>query len=148
MSSILLARPHPFIVSEMAPFLQEAGYAVSKLTNSKDLPQFAKTHDAAVISTALVSSISDTAEEIIQQLRQAKPRMPLILAGLLSADQAERGIKKLMKPYAEAVTIYTTQSQSGDARLGQPQSVIYLNKDDFTDASRRAQLMKLFKAHI
>jgi hypothetical protein len=59
--SILLARPHPFIVEEMRPLLEQSGYGVTKLERLADLPALAKNCSGAVISLALASPIPESA---------------------------------------------------------------------------------------
>lgn len=60
--TILLARPHAFIVGEMKPFLEQGGFAVTALSTVANLPTAVAGTCGAVISLALTSSIPESAE--------------------------------------------------------------------------------------
>lgn len=72
--NILLARPHPFIVAEMKPFLEENGYTLAKLEAIANMATLAPKAGGAVISMALSSSIPESAEEVFQRLRHCADR--------------------------------------------------------------------------
>jgi hypothetical protein len=80
---VLLARPHTFIVAEMQPFLTRAGYAPHKLAALDDLMGLnPASFSGVVISTAVVSAIGATVEEVFVAVRRKMPRVPVIFAGL------------------------------------------------------------------
>ncbi|HUW39232.1 MAG TPA: hypothetical protein VMV91_18070, partial [Rhodocyclaceae bacterium] len=69
MHSILLARPHPFIVAEMAPLLGDLGYAPIKLASLADMDSLASTRlRGAIISLAISSSTGATAAETVDAM--------------------------------------------------------------------------------
>lgn len=75
-SPVLLARPHAFIVSDMKPFLEEAGFKVIKTESLPQLADLSRGCVGAVISLALSSPINASPEEVIKSLRQANPGLP------------------------------------------------------------------------
>lgn len=79
--NILLARPHGFIVSEMRPFLEKAGYAAIKLESLADLETGRERFAGAIISTAVVSSIGTTPAAVYAALRLKHPKAPILFAG-------------------------------------------------------------------
>lgn len=96
MSDILLARPHPFIVSQVKPFLAAAQLTFAAAENEGDLTRLSKTARAAVVSLALHSSLPLSAKEVVKKLRAASPGLPLIFASLLTHEQAQSQIRRLL----------------------------------------------------
>lgn len=96
MTDILLARPHPFIVDKVKPFLAAAQLSFTAAQNQDDLARHAKTTRAAIVSLALHSSLPLSAKEVVEQLREASPKLPLIFASLLSHEQAQSQIRRLL----------------------------------------------------
>lgn len=90
---IVLARPHPFVVAEMRPFLAEGGFTVSKPEQLADLPALLAGAAGAVISLALSSSILATAEEVFEHLRRINMRLPdpqaFQIAGVIMHQSAD-----------------------------------------------------------
>ncbi len=89
-SKILLARPHPFIMGAMADALTRAGLVpVSQSTGP-----LGALHDpdlvGAVISTAVVSSVTHGYAEVYASIREARPRLPVIFATLVESPRFAR----------------------------------------------------------
>ena len=94
---VLLARPHPFIVAEMKPYLEQAGYISHKLENLSDLGAQAKSAAGAVVSLALSSSVGESAEEIFKLLRKDAPHVPVLFAAMLTLDRSQNSLKRIAK---------------------------------------------------
>lgn len=137
--SILLARPHPFIVAEMKPFLEHGGYAAAKLENLADLATQARNSAGVVISMAIPSSLGKSAAETFMQLRQDVPRVPVMFAAILAFDESMAGLKRLAEQAGVQATILgVSTGNENAAALGKPDTFLYISKDDLADPTRRA----------
>ncbi|MBW8302008.1 MAG: helix-turn-helix transcriptional regulator [Hydrogenophaga sp.] len=79
---VLLARPHPFIVNEMKPWLEQGGYSVQRPDHVDDLASHARACVGAVISLAVSSSMAASAADVLKIVRQANPSLPILFAAL------------------------------------------------------------------
>lgn len=147
MSHILLARPHPFIVSEMAPFLQEQGFSFSRLTQPDALGAELAHAKVAVISLALSSPLPQTPEELMAAIWQLDPRMPVVLASLLPLARVQKNILSLMQQHHPSPAIAAAGEMIGAAQPGQASTALYFCKDDLSDAAKRDAFAKLLKLH-
>ncbi|RUO23015.1 hypothetical protein CWE09_13880 [Aliidiomarina minuta] len=109
MPDILLARPHPFIVSQVKPFLSAAQLTYAAAENEDDLKRLGKTARAAVVSLALQSALPLSAKEVVDKLRAASPDLPLVFASLLTHDQAKSQIRRLL-PDADNNYLYFSKT--------------------------------------
>ncbi|KKO44657.1 hypothetical protein WG68_13965 [Arsukibacterium ikkense] len=147
MPHILLARPHPFIVSEMAPFLQEQGFRFNRLLNLDALNDELAKADAAVISLAITSPLPQSAEELLAAIRHIKPSMPIVFASLLPLERVQNSILRLMQAHHQQAAIAAAGQMVGAAHPGQPATALYFCKDDLADAIKRDAFSKLLKLH-
>ncbi|WP_049722363.1 hypothetical protein [Gilvimarinus polysaccharolyticus] len=145
--TILLARPHPFIVTEMKPILEKCGYNALRPESVADLDAYAKRCDAAIISLAVYSDIEASAEEVAAKIRQANSKTPIIFASLLSFDRAEFIISRLLQALGVSAKVVGT-SNSTDSHQAVASSVLYLAKDDLTDPALRARAEQLLRRYI
>lgn len=147
--TVLLARPHPFIVAEMKPFLEHCGYDAIKLENLADLATQARGSAGVVISLAVSSSLGESALEVFMRLRQAAPDVPVMFAAMLALDKSTPGLVRLaLHTGIDATIIGVTSGNEQTAALGQPQTFLYLSKDDLADATRRALALRLIQRHF
>lgn len=136
--SVLLARPHPFLVSEMKPWLEQHGYRVARLETLDELPALARGSDGAVVSLALNSPLPASAEEVFRALRAAAPRLPVVFASLLPFEQAKPALGRLAEQAGiEAAVLNVESSWDTEGRLGTPRAFVYIAKDDLADPARR-----------
>lgn len=147
MPHILLARPHPFIVSEMAPFLQEQGFSFSRLPQLDALDTELAKADVAVISLALSSPLPQTPEALLAAIWQRNPRMPVVFASLLPLGRVQKNILHLMQQHHSTVAIASAGEMVGSALPGQAATALYFCKDDLSDAIKRDAFAKLLKRH-
>lgn len=143
--SVLLARPHPFIVNEMRPWLESAGYSVIKPETAADVAQQSKSCSRAAVSLALSSPVGLSAEEVVQILRQQAPSARMLFAALLPFDKARPALEKLahlmvttqgVRP--AALVDIASADPIGAAELGRNITIAYLPEDDLADNARRA----------
>lgn len=146
---ILLARPHPFIVAEMKPFLETHGYAALKPEGSQTLDGLARACAGAVISLAVTSSTGLEADEVLKRVRSSALKLPLVFAGLLSFEKYQQTLERLAQQTGFsgeglAVAVETEASKM----LGSPQGWLYVSKDDLLDPTRRELAARLLKRHF
>lgn len=147
--TVLLARPHPFIVSQMMPLLELCGYSVLKPDGLSDISGMAKTCHAAVISLAIVANINATAEEVLRELYKTNPQMPIVFASLLSFDRAASSLNILLEKAQIRARIVGVSSDSGRPDLATTNaSYLYLAKDDMQGPKAQAQAKQLLLEHI
>ncbi|MBC3885913.1 hypothetical protein [Undibacterium griseum] len=147
--SILLARPHPFIVAEMKPFLESSGYSVTKLESMTDLEVQAKNSVGVVISMAVSSSLGKSAAETLTQLRQEVSHAPVMFASILSFDESIAGLKRLADHVGVQATILGVSAKNEySAALGKPDTFLYISKDDLADSTRRMIASHMVQRHF
>ncbi|NMM36938.1 MAG: hypothetical protein HHJ09_05390 [Glaciimonas sp.] len=147
--SVLLARPHPFIAAEMKPLLEQCGYAAVKLENLADLTVQAKNSAGVVISLAVSSSLGETAADVFTRLRQGVPRIPVLFAAMLPLDKAQSSLERLAKQAGVQATILGVAAGNANAAaLGNPNTFLYISKDDLADPARRAIASRMVQRHF
>jgi len=147
--TVLIARPHTFIVSAMKPFLEEGGFGTDKLEHISGLSSQASGIAGAVISLALSSSITESAEEVFLKLKSAAPRVPVVFAAMLSFEQARPALERIAKQAGIQATITGLDPTPViAAQLGRSETFLYLSKDDLTSPERRAAAARLIQRHF
>ena len=138
--TVLLARPHTFIVSEMKPFLEEAGFKVAKAERVAELADLSRGCVGAVISLAVSSSMDASAEEVIKHLRQARPTLPLLFASLLPYAKAKESLERIGKQAGLNPKILGLDDGGlYRAELGSATGLLYLSKEDLAGPVTRQQ---------
>jgi len=147
--TVLLARPHPFIVAEMKPFLEENGYQTIKLENLDSLPAQAGGAAGAIISLAVSSSVGESADAVFQRLRKDAPRVPVLFASMLALDQARPGLERIAKQAGlQANILGADAAPTATAQLGRQETFLYFSKDDLASPERRAKALRLLQRHF
>lgn len=147
--TVLIARPHTFIVSVMKPFLEGGGYATHKLEQLGDLPTRCNGISGAVISLALSSAITESAETVFLELRKVAPRVPVLFASMLSLEQARPALMRIAKQAGfEAAILGADASVAATAQLGQAQTLVYLSKADLESPERQTQALRVIQRHF
>lgn len=145
---VLLARPHPFIVSEMKPWLEQGGYSVQRPDNVSDLASHARACVGAVISLAVSSSITAGAADVLKIVRQANPSLPILFAALRPYAQIRPEIERLLQGLGIAETVAGTDQGAGSPFLGGGRTFLYVSKDDLSDAARSSKARTLLVKHF
>lgn len=146
---ILLARPHPFIVAEMKPFLETHGYAALKPEGAQTLDALARACAGAVISLAVTSSTGLEADEVLRRVRSAAPKLPLVFAGLLPFEKYRQTLERLAQQTGLAGEGLAVSAETETSKvLGSPQGWLYVSKDDLLDPTRRELAASLLKRHF
>lgn len=147
---VLLARPHSFIVSEMRPFLEKGGFASSKLDSLSALDfRTLGAMNGAVISTAVISSVNATAQEIFATLRKNYPKLPVLLAGLTEFPTMKIAVERVVKgihPDAEILPFTTaTESHPG---LGRENVFLVLRREDLAAGAAAELAERILRKHF
>ncbi|MGA9666642.1 MAG: hypothetical protein WBQ69_09370 [Gallionella sp.] len=147
--SVLLARPHPFIVNEMKPFLEQGGFIPIKLEKLANLPANAAGLAGAIISLAVESSVPESAETVFAELRRVTPRTPVLFAAMLSLAAMKGSLRRIAKGNAIEATILGVEPESKDhPDLGKPDTFLYFCNSDFAAPEKRALAAALIKRHF
>lgn len=147
--AVLIARPHTFIVSVMKPFLEEGGFGADKLEHISGLPKQSSGISGAVISLALSSSITESADEVFLKLKSLAPRVPVLFAAMLPLEQARPALERIAKQAGIQANILGVDATVAEtAQLGRQEAFLYLSKDDLTSSERRAIAARLIQRHF
>lgn len=148
---IVLARPHPFIVSQMQPFLADLGYSGEKLERLEDLDGSLDSNTrGAVISLAVTSSLGESAEAVFLKLRQLRAQLPVLFVALLDFAQAQRALQQLAGTagVAQPVLIDVSEANVRNAMLGKSGAFFYIGRKDLENPARRALAAKMLESHF
>lgn len=148
-TSVLLARPHTFIVSEMKPFLEEAGFKVIKADKPSDLTDLSRGCAGAVISLAVSSSMDISPEDVIKRLREANAKMPLLFAALLPYAKVKDSLERVGRQAGLDPKVWGLEG--GDAKrfeMGSKSGLLYLSKDDLANPVTRQQALQAVRRHF
>lgn len=143
LKTVTLARPHPAIVGEMVPFLEELGMLVEQVTQISQLKhQITATTDAVVISLAVTSTIRASVERVLAEVMQLNPHVVLIFSSELPMSKKQKNLCYLLSKYFSKPCIASYDNQCLEVRNGR---CLYICANDLTDASRRSQLTQLIR---
>lgn len=147
--TILLARPHPFIVTEMKPFLEQTGFSVRKLAIMAELPSSVAGLSGAIISLAVESSVNETVEAVFTELRRVSPNVPVLFAAMLTLDAMKGVLRRLAKGNGIEATILGIDLASiGHPDLGKPNTFLYMSNGDLVTPEKRALAAKIIQRHF
>lgn len=148
-STVLLARPHTFIVSEMKPFLEEAGFKVAKAERVTELADLSRGCVGAVISLAVISSMELSAEEVVKHLRQTRPTLPLLFAALLPYAKVKESLERVGRQAGLSPNVIgLDEAEASRSELGSPSGLLYLSKDDLAAPVTRQQAVHAIRCHF
>lgn len=146
---VLLARPHPFIVAEMVPFLTQLGFTPVRLHSVPELAAATPRAVGAVISLAVGSTVPESAAEVFTALRRHHARMPVLFASLLDFDTARSMLAALAgKTGVAAKLLGVGSADSHDRDLGRPDTFFYVTKSDFETPAQRESVGRMLLRHF
>ncbi len=147
--TVLIARPHTFIVSVMKPFLEEGGFGTDKLEHISGLSSQTSGIAGAVISLALSSTITESAEEVFSRIKSVAPRVPVLFAAMLSFEQARPALERIAaQTGVQATMVGIDATSAAAAQLGKAETFLYFSKDDLTTPERRSAAARLVQRHF
>jgi len=147
-NKILLARPHPFIVSEMKPFLEQNGFSPLPIKGISELAGLAShPFSGAIISLAVQSTIDESAEMVFEAIRKQSPSLPVAFAGMLDASMASKAIKRVLpESIGDYRVIAVDKKNDHRVELGQPSTFVYIRNSDLA-TSDTVKIVALMLQH-
>lgn len=146
---VLLARPHPFVVTEMKPFLEQNGFAANKLDHLAELPLKSAGLSGAIISLAVESSVKESVEKVFEELRHVSPKLPVLFVGMLDFAAMKGVLRRLAKSReTEATLLGMDATSENHPGLGKPDAFLYLSNGDLATPERRALATRIIKRHF
>lgn len=146
---VLLARPHPIIISEMRPFLERAGFAPKRLDSLSMFKSSNEPISGAIISLAVSSSIEDTAEAVFSGIRKYAPRLPILFAAMLDFSAMKGALRRIAKlNNIEATILGVDPANDNHPDLGKPNTLVYLSMGDLTTPIRSVLAAKIVQRHF
>jgi len=149
--TVLLARPHPFIVSEMRPFLEQNGFVPKKLESLAALPTSVAGASGTIISLAVASSVGivESAEEVFAAVRKQSPPLPVLFAAMLDFAKMKSTLERLAKNNGiDAIILGIDAATESNAGLSKPNTFLYIGKDDLVSPEKRAIAARILQRHF
>jgi len=149
-NQILLARPHPFIVSEMKPFLEQGGLSPLPIKGIRELAGLASTSfSGAIISLAVQSTIDESAEMVFEAIRKQFPYLPVAFAGMLDASMASKAIKRVLpESIGNYHFIAVDKNNERSVELGQPSTFVYIRNSDLSMPDTAKIAARMLQRHF
>lgn len=147
---VLLARPHPMIVSEMQRFLRQNDYEPLPLLGLTEKPQADERQIVAgVISTSLTSHVHEPVEEVARRLRAWYPDLPLVIATIAERKMMGKAVaRKLRSALGTAGVLDVAEVSPGDERLGRPDHVLLLHRSDLPVGDESSGVGLVLRRHL
>lgn len=144
---VLLARPHAFIVNQMRPFLEGAGYTP---VGARDLDhlrtELGTALKGAIISTAVTSAVNADAATVFRTVRERLPHLPIVFAGMADAATmritAERAVKDLV---TSPILVGPADYRPGS---GRGSTFLILRKDDLLNLEATDLATRALRSHF
>jgi hypothetical protein len=147
---ILLARPHPFIVSDMKPFLEQNDFTPMKLDGASDLIKLKSAKlNGVIISLAVQSSVDESADMVFAAIRKQFPHLPIAFAGMLDHPLASTAIKRLFTQTTESAHIIgVDENNVNRAELGQATAFVYVRNTDLSSPEKAKIAALILQRHF
>jgi hypothetical protein len=152
MKSILLARPHPFIVADVAPLLAAKGFEPIRLESLACVESAgtATWHDA-IISLAISSSIDATATKVVRALHAKAPQLSPALPRMIPMEVRVQTIRRLLDDHPPGVVDVDVDVDSQYLQprpLGNIDTCLNFNKVRISVHTLRASIQSMIAAHF
>ena len=119
------------------------------LEHINGLPKQSSGISGAVISLALSSSITESADEVFLKLKRVTARVPVLFAAMLPLEQARPALERIAKQAGIQANILGVDATPAEtAQLGRQEAFLYLSKDDLTVPERRAIAARMIQRHF
>ena len=145
---VLLARPHPFIVSGMKGLLEQSGFEPTPIAS---LAELASTDPAGVHGVVISTSITaaEPTEKVLAAVRRFSARLPVIIATLLEFETTRKALAHTILPLVpDAVFVPATAATLARADLGQPNLFVVLRKVEVDDVGRKSAVQAILERHF
>ena len=142
-NKVLLARPNPFIVDEMKGFLENCGYEPVPIKDLNELGGFPEDEVAgAVVSTTVISSVHESAEGVVEALRQRFPSIPVTFASMLAEEDIEDMLKHKLEKVSSSPNVLSVKKGLLDHTLGAPDTFLVVTQDDLKDQALAGKIIE------
>lgn len=140
--SVVLARPHPTIVGEMAPFFKALGIRVGQITHLSELEnEVTADTDAVVISLAVTSVVHASVERVLGEVMRLNPSVTLIFSSELPLQKKRKNLSYLLNGYFKnPVKIMDVNNDSAELA---DVDCFYICGNDLKSETKRKQLTRI-----
>lgn len=147
---ILLARPHPFVVETMQPFLAANGWTPEMLADVGDIVRLGQAgYAGSIISTAPHASVRQTFLEVFEALRRRLPTLPIAFSTLLGWDLIAKELRIQVSRTVVTPEILRVSSDSlASPALGTTHGILVIRKEDLTDPSAATLTARILRRHF
>jgi hypothetical protein len=144
---VVLARPNFLIVEHMRAFLRLNGFEPVRLTALADFHSMQFDAVAGVvISSAVISSIEQSAAEVLDAVRTDMPRVPVAFATLVDFEKSSLGLRSTVFSGRQVPLVPSDSMLPDGMALGGPDTYLVLRRDDLGDEAGPAG--DLIKQHF
>ncbi|MCK7458023.1 hypothetical protein [Idiomarina aminovorans] len=142
--SVVLARPHPDIVGDMAPFLKELGVTVEQVTCLSHVQQkITSTTDAVVVSLAVTSAVKASVDRVLGEVMRANPKVRLIFSSELPLRKKYKNLNYVLGRYFREVP--DIMSVEDPITLNSETICLYICGNDLKNTKTREVLSQIIK---
>ncbi len=142
-NKVILARPNPFIVDQMKDFLQMCGYSPSPIKDLHDIENMpSEGVVGAVVSTTVVSSVGESAEDVIAALRKHFGNIPVIFASMVPEETIEETLKRKLSKVSDNPHVISVKKGFLDHSLGEADTFLVVSQADFEDQQFAAKVVE------
>ncbi len=142
-NKVILARPNPFIVDKMKGFLETCGYTPAPI---KDIHEIEDIDPAevvgAVVSTTVVSSVGESAVDVIAALRERFRGVPVLFASMVAEEAIEETLKRKLSKVSDSPKVLSVKKGFMDQSLGGADTFLVVSEEDFKDQSFAAKVLE------
>ena len=132
--SVLLLRPHDFIVDDMSAWVRRLGHEPIRFRSLEQLDQTDPTGVVAgVISLAVSSDVKASVREVLIAARARVPQLPILLTSLSSLEKARPTIELELKGLG-----ITAHGADAAVAWGSPAIALYTPAADLKGAGEAA----------
>jgi hypothetical protein len=149
-STLLLARPHPLMVTQIRSAIARIGYEARVVRTAEEITsRSVDTLAGAIISAASTSEMGASLTQVLGRLRDERPDLPIAITTLIPADRAIPPFRKTLEAvYGDTELV----SVAKDLRAGQCSArkahILIISHDDAAhDGTIDAALRKHFAPH-
>ena len=143
-NKVILARPNPFIVEKMRGLLEMCGYTPAPIKDIHELEDMDPAEVVgAVVSTTVVSSVGESAVDVIAALRERFKGVPVLFASMVAEEAIEETLKrKLLKKVSDAPNVLSVKKGYMDQSLGSADTFLVVSEGDLEDQSFVAKVLE------
>ncbi|MDX8398974.1 MAG: hypothetical protein R8K20_01845, partial [Gallionellaceae bacterium] len=122
---------------------------VNKLESFARLASNVANQSGAIVSLAVNSSISESAEAVFTAIHNTTPRVPVLFASLLNLDEARAALERISNNSGVPATILGINAASENSpALGKQSTFLYISHDDLSSPQLSTLAAKIIPQHF